>query len=215
MLTQLPTGKDDEHEKNIRQRKLKDFVEDFNKFFEDLVKSYEKDAKKIKERREDFWRNYPEIFNDSSGNEVEMDVDEGKTRPKKPHLSEIKEKLLCKRTTEAFTDYHDVESDSSLTLVEKMIELQKVIDDATRRKVHYASLLGELLQSCFNESKKAYKEALEQAKIKRWWAFFLCKLHKLIDQYKQLAFCTVSLPFIRYNFKEIEEIWKSEPDNWK
>ena len=162
-----------------------------------------------------FLGKYPEIFNDSSENEVEMDIGEGKTRPKKPNLAEIREKLLFKRTTEAFTDYHGVESDPSLTLVEKMIKLQKAISDATRTKFYFASLLGELLQSYFNESKKAYKEALEQAKIKRWWAFFLRKLYKLVDQYKQLTFCTVSLHFVRYNFKEIEEICKSEPDNWK
>ena len=29
------------------------------------------------------------------------------------------------------------------------------------------------------------------------------------------SFCTVSLRFVHYNFKEIEEICKSEPDNWK
>ena len=199
----------------LDEEKVKDFVGDFNKFFEDLAKSYTKDAKKIKKRRECFWEKYPEIFNDSSENEVDMDIGEGKTRPKKPNLAEIREKLLCKRTTEAFTDYHGVESDPSLTLVEKMIKLQKAIGDATRRKIHFASLLGELLQSCFNESKKAYKEALEQAKIKRWWAFFLRKLHKLVDQYKQLAFCIVSLRFVHSNFKEIEEICKSEHDKWK
>ena len=182
---------------------------------EDLAKSYKKDAKKIKTCSECFWEKYPEIHNDSSENEVEMDIGEGKTRPKKPNLAEIREKLLCKRTTEAFTDYHGIESDPSLNLVENMIKLQKAIGDATRRKIYFASLLGELLQSCFNESKKAYKEALEQAKIERWWAFFLRKLHKLVDQYKQLAFCTVSLRFVRYNFKETEEICKSEPDNWK
>ena len=38
---------------NMKQRildeeKVKDFVADFNKFFEDLAKSYKKDAKKIK-----------------------------------------------------------------------------------------------------------------------------------------------------------------------
>ena len=145
----------------LDEDKVKDFVGDFNKFFEDLAKSYKKDAKKIKKRRECFWEKYPEIFNDSSENEVEMDISEGKTRPKKPNLAEIREKLLCKRTTEAFTDYHGVESDPSLTLVEKMIKLQKAISDVTRRKIYFASLLGELLQSCFNESKKAFKEALE------------------------------------------------------
>ena len=199
----------------LDEEKLKDFVGDFNKHFEALAKRHKKDAEKIKNVREGFWRKYPEIINDSSENEVEMDVDEGKTRPKKPNLSEIRERLLCKRTAEAFTDYRGVQSDPNLTLVERMFKLQKAIDDATRRKIHYASLLGELLQSCFNKSKKAYKEALEQAKIKRWWAFFLRKLHKFVDQYKQFAFCTVSLRFIRYNFKEIEEICKSEPNNWK
>ena len=177
----------------LDEEKLKDFVSDFNKHFEDLAKRYKNDAKKIKALREDFWRKYPEIFNDSSENEVEMNIDEGETRPKKPNLGKIKERLLHNRTTEAFTDYHGVESDPSLTLVERMIKLQKAINDATRRKIHYASPLGELLQSCFKKSKEAYREALEQAKIKRWWAFFLRKLHKLVDQYKQLAFCTVSL----------------------
>ena len=199
----------------LDEEKVKDFVGDFNKFFEDLAKSYKKDAKKIKKCRECFWERYPEIFNDSSENEVEMDIGKGKTRPKKPNLAEIRKRLLCNRTTEAFTDYHGVESNPSLTLVEKMIKLQKVIGNVTRRKIHFVSLLRELLQSCFNESKKAYKEALEQAKIKRWWALFLRKLHKLIDQYNQLTFCTVSLHFVRYNFKEIEEICKREPDNWK
>ena len=156
----------------LDEEKFKDFVGDFNKFFEDLTKWYKRDAKKIKNVREGFWRKYPEIFNNSSENEVEMDVDEGKTRPKKPNLGEIKEGLLCNRMAEAFTDYHGVQSDPNLTLVERMIKLQKAIDDTTRGKIHYASLLGELLQSCFNKSKKAYKEALEQAKIKRWWAFF-------------------------------------------
>ena len=67
------------------EENIKDFVGDFNKFFEDLAKSYKKDAKKITKRRECFWAKYPEIFNDSSENEVEMDTGEGKARPKKPN----------------------------------------------------------------------------------------------------------------------------------
>ena len=42
-----------------------------------------------------FLEKYPEIFRDSSENEVEMDIDERKTKPKKPNLTEIREKLLC------------------------------------------------------------------------------------------------------------------------
>ena len=194
------------------EEKRKDFVADFNKYFEDLIKSYKKDAKKIEKRREYFWRTYPEIFNDSSD---EMNIDEGKTIPKKPNLGEIKERLLSNKTTDAFTDYHGVQSDPNLTLVEWMIKLQEAIDDATRRKIHYASLLGELLQGCFNESKETYDRTLEEVKIKRWWAQFLRKLHKLVLNYNQLQYCTVPLRFIQINFKAIEEICESQPDNWK
>ena len=199
----------------LDEERLQDFVGDFNKHFQDLAKRYKNDAERIKNIRESFWERYPEIFNDFSENEVESNIDEGKTRPKKPNLGEIKERLLRNRTTEAFADYHGVQYDPNLTLVERMIKLQKAIDDATRRKIHYASLLGELLQSCFNESKETYKKTLEEVKIKRQWAQFLRKLYKLVLNYNQLQYCTVPLRFIQINFKEIEEICESEPDNWK
>ena len=199
----------------LDEEKFKDFVSDFNKHFEDLAKRYKKDAKKIKALREGSWRKYPKIFNDCSENEVEMNIDKGKTGPKKPNLGEIKERLLHNRTTEAFTDYHGVQSDPNLTLVERMIKLQKSINDATRRKIHYASLLEELLQSCFNESKETYKKTLEEVKIKIQWAQFLRKLYKLVLNYNQLQYCTVPLRFIQINFKAIEEICGSKPDNWK
>ena len=199
----------------LDEKKVKDFVGDFNKFFQDLVKSYKKDAEKIGNCREYFWRKYPKIFNDSSENEVEMNIDEGKTRPKKPTLGEIKERLLHNRTTDAFTDYHGVQYDNNLTLVERMIKLQKAIDDGSRRKIHYASFLGELLQSCFKESKETYKKTLEEVKIKRQWVQFLHKLYKLSSNNNQLQYCTVPLRFIQINFKAIEEICESEPDKWK
>ena len=90
-LMQLPTGEDDEHKfkRVLDEEKVKDFVGGFNRYFEDLAKRYKKDAEKIKTCREHFWKKYPEIFNDSSENEVEMDIDEGKTRPKTPNLAEI------------------------------------------------------------------------------------------------------------------------------
>ena len=151
------------------------------------------------------------MFGDSS-----MDIDQvPKTRPKKPNLAEIREKLLCQRMTEVFTDYHGIESDPNLTLVEKIIKLQEAINDATRRKIHYASLRGQSLEDCFHESKEAYKRTLEQVNMKKQWALFLRKLHKLVHKFNKLAFCTVSLRFIRYNFKAIEEICKGDLDNWK
>ena len=114
-----------------------------------------------------FFKKYSEIFRDSPETEVEMDIDEGKTRPKKQNLAEIREKLLCKRMAEMFTDYDGVMSDSTLSLVQKIVKLQKAIDDATRRKILFASLQGELLQNCFEESKEAYKKTLEQVNIKK------------------------------------------------
>ena len=106
-------------------------------------------------------------------------------------------------------------SDPNLTPTERIIHLQKAIDDETRRKVYFASLQGKLLQSCFDRSKDAYKKTLEEVKIKSLRAQFLSKLHKLVLNYNQLQYCIVSLRFIRNNFKVIEEICKSEPDNWK
>ena len=114
-----------------------------------------------------------------------------------------------------FTDYHDIESDPNLTLVEKIIKLQEGISDETRRKIHYVSLQGQLLEDCFHESKEAYKRTLERVNMKKRWALFLRKLHKLVLKFNKLAFCTVSLCFICYNIKAIEEICKSDPDNWK
>ena len=43
----------------LDEKKVKDFVGDVNKFFEDLAKRYRKDAEEIGNRREYFWRKYP------------------------------------------------------------------------------------------------------------------------------------------------------------
>ena len=73
---------------------------------------------------------------------------------------------------ERFTYYDGVMSDSNLTLSEKIIYLQRAIDDMTSRKVYFASLQGQLLQSCFDRSMKVYDETLKEAKIKKRWALF-------------------------------------------
>ena len=71
--------------------------------------------------REHFLKKYPELFSDSSENEIEMDIDEGQTRPKKPNLAEIRERLLCKRVEERFTNYESVMSDPNIDMMEKII----------------------------------------------------------------------------------------------
>ena len=80
---------------------------------------------------------YPNIFNVSTENEVEMETTmETESRPivdREEKLRKVGEKLLRKRTNERFADYDGVMSDNSLSLSQKIIHLQKVIDDATRR----------------------------------------------------------------------------------
>ena len=79
-------------------------------------------------------------------------------------------------------------SDDNLSLPQKIIHLQKAIDDSTRRKIYYASLQGEVLEGCFQQSKKVYKETLEETKFTRQWVLFLQKLHKLVLDYNELQF---------------------------
>ena len=128
---------------------------------------------------------------------------------------ESQKKLLSNKTKERFTTYDGVMSDDSLTLPEKVKLLQKAIDDATRRKIHYASLQGQLLEKCFLQSRKVYKETLEKTEITMQWSIFLQKLYKLILSYRELQFCTVSLRFFRSNFKIIKKICECNKDRWK
>ena len=146
------------------EEEVRKFVEDFNIFFEEL-KVWTEDAFQKKTWREFFEKKYPKMFGDSS--ESEMDIDEGKTGAKKPNLTEIREKLLYKRMTEAFTGYVGIMSDSTLSSVQKIIKLQEAINDVTRKRIHFVSLQGELLESCFRESKGAYKRTLEHVNIKK------------------------------------------------
>ena len=106
---------------------------------------------------------YPDIFSDFSENEVEMET-EVESRPaidREKKLRGVEERLLSKKTTESFIDYDGVMSDPNLTLTEKIIYLQKAIEDATRRKIHWASLQGQLLEDCFHQTKKFIR--------KLWW----------------------------------------------
>ena len=121
-------------------------------------------------------------------------------------LRKVEERLLSKSLNERFTNYDGVMSDDSLSLPQKIIHLQKVIDNATRRKILYASLQGQLLEDCFHQLKKVYKETMKETEIMRQWAQFLQKLYRLALEYNQAAYCTVPLSYIHSNFKIIEEI---------
>ena len=117
---------------------------------------------------------------------MDVDVDttmKTESRPivdREEKLRKVEEKLLSKRTNERFTNYDGVMSDDSLSLSQKIIHLQKAIDDATRRKILWAPLQGELFEKCFHQSKKIYGEILVKTKITRRWAQFLRKLYRLL-----------------------------------
>ena len=139
----------------LSRERLSNFFKDFNEFWVDLKTSVNQD--KLACWYERFQRDYPETFRVGEAMETEEGqtrpkkpnlAEEGQTRPKKPNLTEIRERLLCKRMAERFTDYQGVMSDSNLDLTAKINHLQKAIDHTTRRKVYFASLLGELLESC-------------------------------------------------------------------
>ena len=117
------------------------------------------------------------MFSDSSETEMDVDVDTTmRTKPpieKEEKLRKLKKKLLSKRTNERFTDCDGVMLDPNLTSTQKIIHLPKGIEDLTRRKIYYASLQGELFEKCCLQSKKVYKETLEETKFSRWWVLFL------------------------------------------
>ena len=118
-----------------------------------------------------FLKEYPKIFNSSSENEDEMNIDIDTTMKTKPPIDreekqrKVEEKLSSKRTNERFTNYDGVMSDENLSWPQKIIHLQKAIGNATRRKILYASLQGELLEECFHQLKKVYEEILVETKI--------------------------------------------------
>ena len=158
------------------------------------------------------------MFRDSSGTEMDIDIDTTmKTKPpidREEKLRKVEEKLLSNKTYERFTNYDGVMSNNNLSLPQKIIYLQRAIDDAMRRKILWASFQGELFEKCF-QSKKVYKETLQETKFTRWWVLFLRKLHKLVLDYSELQFCTVPLSYIRSNFKIIKEICECGKERWK
>ena len=197
---------------------VRKFFGDFNKLYKDL-EEWTNNAVQIETWNDHFLKEYPKIFNDSSENEVEMDI--GTTMETKPtidreeKLRKVEEKLLSKKTNEMFTNYEGVINDPNLTLTQKIIYFQKALGNKTRRKIYWSSLQGKVCEKCFQELKKVYKETLEEMKITRRWALFLRKLHKLVLNYSQLNFCTVPLCFLHCNLKIIEEICKCDKERWK
>ena len=194
----------------LKRERLSNFFKDFKKFWDDFKVNI--DANKLVKWYTHFEKDYPEVF--------KVEIEENKAavqgRHKDEKLVSVKERLLQNRSRERFTNYDNVWSDQNLTDTEKIIALyQKVTDDATRRTIHFASLQGEIMERCYKKSKPEYKVLLRDAKFGVRWVQFFRKLCKLLVVYNQLSYCTVSLRYIRSNFKFIEEICKTNPGQWK
>ena len=133
---------------------VREFVSDFNIFFDDL-KKWTKDAIQIWTWREFFEKKYPKMFGDSSGTRMDIGVDttmETESRPiidREERLRKVEERLLSNKTYERFTNCDSVMTDNNLSLPQKVIYLQRAIDDVTRRKIYYALLQGQLLENVF------------------------------------------------------------------
>ena len=114
MNTQIKLNLEDE---------IREFVGDFNKFFEELKERTE-DAIQIKTWRE-FFEKYPKMFDDSSETEMNIDADTTmKTKPpidREEKLRKVGKKLLSNKTHGRFTNYDGVMSGDNLSLPQKMI----------------------------------------------------------------------------------------------
>ena len=87
-------------------------------------------------------------------------------------LRKVEEKLLSNKTNERFTNYDGVMSDNNLSLPQKIIRLQKAIDDATRRKILWASFQGELFEKCYYQSKRIIKNLWRKRSLQDGGCYF-------------------------------------------
>ena len=153
----------------LDEERLQDFVGDFNKHFEDLAKWYEKDAERMKNIRESFWERYLKIFNDSFENEVEMETTmETESRPiidREEKLRKVEEKLLSNKAKERFTTCDGVMSDDGLTLLQKIIHLQKATEMQQEEKSTMLRYKDNCLKNAFFNLGKFIKKLWRKRRL--------------------------------------------------
>ena len=95
----------------LDKKEVRRFVGDFSKRFKDL-EEWTSNAVQIESWKEHFLEKYPNIFNVSTENEVEMETTmETESRPivdGEEILRKVEEKLLSNKTKERFTNYDGV-----------------------------------------------------------------------------------------------------------
>ena len=184
----------------MNQERAKKFMRDFDKVLEKLRETAS--VVKINELKEYFVNEYPEIF------QVECALAEVNTELERiikhnKRIRAVEEKLLTSISMEPFTNYEGKEKDKTISTVQKIALYQKAIDDMKRRHIYFTANQGKLLEKCFIQGRNIYKETLKESGLSRQWAHFLQKLVKLIEDYNQILYCTISLTFIERNLKII------------
>ena len=116
--------------------------------------------------KEYFIEEYPEIF-DNSFDFYIMETEAERIVNDEKKLGDIEEKFLHGRSAERFTSYKGINGDRNLMMVQKKNMYQRAIDDATRRKIYYASMHGRLSDICFTQRKNIYQRTLNKTGIKR------------------------------------------------
>ena len=132
----------------IKQREIVTIFCDFRNFWVDLkVKA---DENKLNKWYTHFEKDYPEVF----AVEIEVNKAAVQQQNKEEKLENVEEILLQNKSRERFTNYDNIRADPNLTVADKIIAYQKAIDDTTRRKIHFASLQGELLSDVLRNLKR-------------------------------------------------------------
>ena len=196
----------------MNQERAKQFMRDFDKVLEKLRETTSVDE--IEELKEYFVNEYPEIFQVEFALE-EVDKELERIVKHDERLREVEEKLLTSISMEPFTNYEGIEYDKTLSTVKKIALYQKAIDDTMRRHIYFAANQGKLLEKCFIQGRKIYKKTLKESGMSRQWAHFLRRLVKLVEDYNQFLYCTITLKFVKRNFKIIREICERDPEKWK
>ena len=156
---------------------VREFVGDFNKFFEDL-EAWTNNNAHIKTWKDHFLKEYPKIFNGSSENEVEMNADVDTTMRTKPpiereeKLRKDKEKLMSKRTNERFNDCDGVMRDPNLTSTQKVIHLQKGLKNQQEGRFTTLHYKENYLKNAFFNPRKFIKKLWRKRSLQDGGCYF-------------------------------------------
>ena len=149
-------------------------------------------AVQIKTWKDHFLKEYPKIFNDSSENEVKMDIDttvETKSAiDREEKQRKVERKLLSNKTNERFTNYFDVINDPKLTLAQKIIYSKKGLTIQPGERFTMHRYKEKYLKNAFSNQRKFIKKLWRKRRLQDGGRY-------VYENYKNLFSTTVNLTF--------------------